>query len=188
MRLLRPQGFILNLAKRVTCGFAGAAFLGFLAMLALHHNGSIERDTLIDSSPQTVWTVLTATDDYPLWNPEISRLQGQLREGSVIEFVEGRGLPDCRQFMNVLGAILAPCVELWRRLSRCNHLDLDAIGILAIECIVFGAACEWMPVFIQYSKIFRPCPKRNFIDLLAGRCTERQMIKANTSAIVAGCR
>jgi len=40
-----------------------------------------------------VWTVLTATDDYPLWNPEISRLRGQLRESNVIEFVEGTG-PD----------------------------------------------------------------------------------------------
>lgn len=71
--------------------------MGFVAILALHHNGSIETDTLIDSSPQTVWTVLTATDDYPLWNPEISRLQGPLREGNVIEFVKGTG-PDAMVF------------------------------------------------------------------------------------------
>ncbi|MFM0505946.1 SRPBCC family protein, partial [Paraburkholderia caffeinilytica] len=89
--------FILNLAKRVIYGFAGVVFLGVLAILALHHNGSIETETLIDSSPQTVWTVLTATDDYPLWNPEISRLRGQLREGNVIEFVEGTG-PDTMVF------------------------------------------------------------------------------------------
>jgi hypothetical protein len=72
-------------------GFAGMVFLGLLAILMLHHNGSIETETLIDSSPHTVWAVLTATEDYPLWNPEISRLRGQLREGNVIEFVEGTG-------------------------------------------------------------------------------------------------
>jgi hypothetical protein len=95
--LLDRKEFTLNLAKRVMYGFAGVVFLGFLAILALQHNGSIETETLIDSSPQTVWTVLTATDDYPLWNPEISRLRGQLREGNVIEFVEGTG-PDAMVF------------------------------------------------------------------------------------------
>lgn len=71
--------------------------MGLMAILALHHNGSIETEILIDSSPQKVWAVLTATDDYPLWNPEISRLSGQLREGNVIEFVEGNG-PDAMVF------------------------------------------------------------------------------------------
>ncbi|PRX31670.1 hypothetical protein B0G75_105460 [Paraburkholderia sp. BL18I3N2] len=72
-------------------------FLAFLAILALHHNGSIETETLIDSPPQTVWTLLTATDDYPLWNPEISQLRGQFREGNVIEFLEGTE-PDAMVF------------------------------------------------------------------------------------------
>jgi hypothetical protein len=95
------------------CGFAGAAFVGFLAILALHHNGSIETDTLIDSSPQTVWTVLTATDDYPLWNPEISRLRGQLREGNVIEFVEGTG-PDAMVFHPRILAVQAVRELRWK--------------------------------------------------------------------------
>jgi hypothetical protein len=87
----------LNLAKRLMLGFSGVVFLGFVVMLALHRNGSIETETLIDSSPQTVWTILTATDDYRLWNPEISRVHGQLRKGNVIEFVEGSG-PDAMVF------------------------------------------------------------------------------------------
>jgi len=105
--------FILNLAKRVMYGFAGVVFLGFLAILALHHNGSIETETLIDSSPQTVWTVLTATDDYPSWNPEISRLRGQLREGSVIEFVEGTG-PDAMVFHPKILAVQAVRELRWK--------------------------------------------------------------------------
>ncbi|WP_157763853.1 SRPBCC domain-containing protein [Paraburkholderia aromaticivorans] len=103
----------MNLAKRVMCGFAGAVFLGFLAILALHHNGSIETETLIDSSPQTVWTVLTATDDYPLWNPQISRLRGQLREGNVIEFVEGTG-PDAMVFHPRILAVQAVRELRWK--------------------------------------------------------------------------
>ncbi|REG49337.1 hypothetical protein B0G80_5697 [Paraburkholderia sp. BL6669N2] len=104
---------ILNLAKRVICGFAGAVFLAFLAILALHHNGSIETETLIDSPPQTVWTLLTATDDYPLWNPEISQLRGQLREGNVIEFVEGTG-PDAMVFHPKILAVQAVRELRWK--------------------------------------------------------------------------
>lgn len=94
-------------------GFAGVVFLGFLAILALHHNGSIETEILIDSPPQTVWTVLTATDDYPLWNPEISQLRGQLREGNVIEFVEGTG-PDAMVFHPTILVVQAVRELRWK--------------------------------------------------------------------------
>ncbi|QIE26666.1 hypothetical protein SBC1_40580 (plasmid) [Caballeronia sp. SBC1] len=107
------EEFILKLAERVMYGFAGVVFLGFLAILALHHNGSIETETLIDSSPQTVWTILTATDNYPLWNPEISRLRGQLREGNVIEFVEGTG-PDAMVFHPTILAVQAVRELRWK--------------------------------------------------------------------------
>jgi hypothetical protein len=110
---LDRKELILNLAKRIMYGFAGAVFLGFLAILALHHNGSIETETLIDSSPQTVWAVLTATDDYPLWNPEISRLRGQLREGNVIELVEGKG-PDAMVFHPKILAVQAVRELRWK--------------------------------------------------------------------------
>ncbi|WP_144148698.1 SRPBCC domain-containing protein [Paraburkholderia sp. BCC1884] len=83
--------------NRFLLGFAGVALTGFVTLLALHHDGSIETETLIDGSPQQVWAVLTATDDYPLWNPEITQLHGQLRRGNVIEFVEGAG-PDAMVF------------------------------------------------------------------------------------------
>ena len=45
----------------------------------------------IDSPPERVWQVLTDTAAYPVWNPMISRLSGDLREGNVIEFTEGTG-------------------------------------------------------------------------------------------------
>ncbi|HEY1998834.1 SRPBCC domain-containing protein [Paraburkholderia sp.] len=82
---------ILRLAKRLIPVFAALAFVGVCVMLALHHDESIHTEVWINSPPQAVWTILTDTADYPRWNPEISRLDGALREGSVIEFVAGSG-------------------------------------------------------------------------------------------------
>lgn len=87
----------MSLLKRCVVGLLGLIVVVALALFALHRNGAIETDVLIDSSPQAVWHVLTATTDYPAWNPEISRLEGQLREGNVIEFAEGTG-PDAMVF------------------------------------------------------------------------------------------
>ncbi|PQV54672.1 hypothetical protein B0G83_101855 [Paraburkholderia sp. BL21I4N1] len=87
----------MSLVKRIVVGLLGLIVLVALALIALHRNGAIETDVMIDRSPQAVWRVLTATADYPAWNPEISRLDGQLREGNVIEFAEGTG-PDAMVF------------------------------------------------------------------------------------------
>ena len=41
-------------------------------------------DVWIDRPPTAVWPVLTDTGAYPSWNPAISSVEGNLREGSVI--------------------------------------------------------------------------------------------------------
>jgi hypothetical protein len=41
----------------------------------------LRHDIDIDAAPSVVWSVLTATAEYPSWNPFILRLEGQLREG-----------------------------------------------------------------------------------------------------------
>ena len=46
----------------------GALAVAFLALIALHSNGSIETDGWIDGPPQDVWKVLTATSSYGYWN------------------------------------------------------------------------------------------------------------------------
>jgi hypothetical protein len=87
----------LRFARRLGIAIAALLVLSVAALLAMHHDGSVETDVWIDSPPQTVWKILTATHDYPRWNPEISRLDGALVVGNVIEFSEGAG-PDAMVF------------------------------------------------------------------------------------------
>jgi len=48
---------------------------------------TIRHDVEIDASPTTVWGVLTDTARYPDWNPFITTLTGQLRDGAHLEAV-----------------------------------------------------------------------------------------------------
>jgi uncharacterized protein YndB with AHSA1/START domain len=36
----------------------------------------------LNATPERVWNILTATQDYPQWNPFIRRLDGPLTPGS----------------------------------------------------------------------------------------------------------
>jgi uncharacterized protein YndB with AHSA1/START domain len=81
----------MKLLRRLLISFAVLSGCVLLALVALHKDSSIQTEIWIDSSPQQVWQILTATADYPSWNPMISRLTGELREGNVIEFTEGTG-------------------------------------------------------------------------------------------------
>jgi hypothetical protein len=56
-----------------------------LAVFALHKDIEIETDIWIECPPAAVWQILTATDEYPSWNPFIHRLRGPLHPGSRID-------------------------------------------------------------------------------------------------------
>ena len=82
---------LFTLMKRFTASLAVIVLIAFLAVLILHQDSSIRTDTWINRPPHTVWKILTATSEYPNWNPEITRMTGQLREGNVVEFTNGSG-------------------------------------------------------------------------------------------------
>jgi hypothetical protein len=103
VRLLRR--FLISCAVLLGCAL--------LALVALHKDSSIQTEIWIDSSPQQVWKVLTATSEYPSWNPMISRLTGELREGNVIEFTEGSG-SDSMTFHPRLLSVRAPQELRWK--------------------------------------------------------------------------
>jgi|SRR5579863_2846493 len=103
MRLLR--GFFLLIA--VLCALALAG------LWAVHKNSSIRTEIWINSPPDRVWSVLTDTAAYPVWNPLITHLDGDLREGNTIRFTQGSG-PDAMTFQpRILRA--RPATELvWK--------------------------------------------------------------------------
>jgi hypothetical protein len=93
MKILRPF---------LVC-FAALGGCVLLSLAALHKNGSIRTEIWINSSPQQVWDVLTATAEYPSWNPMISRLAGELQEGQVIEITLGKGSDSMTLHPRILG-------------------------------------------------------------------------------------
>jgi hypothetical protein len=79
MRLLKPLLAVVS----------ALAVVGAVAIYADHADREITTDILIHASPQAVWQTLTATSEYPSWNPMINRINGELRAGNVIEVDEG---------------------------------------------------------------------------------------------------
>ena len=63
----------------------GVLVLLLLGLLALHKSTQIQTDIWIERPPADVWQILTATGEYPSWNPFIRRMRGELRPGSRIE-------------------------------------------------------------------------------------------------------
>jgi hypothetical protein len=67
----------------------GLTILALLTIGALWqraHPYSIETSTTIDASPDEVWAVLTDFDAYDEWNPTLTGMTGDLREGATLSF------------------------------------------------------------------------------------------------------
>ena len=73
------------LMRRSLRWFGGSVIALFLVLLALHENTEIVTDVWIERPPADLWQILTATDEYPAWNPFIRRVDGELRPGNRIE-------------------------------------------------------------------------------------------------------
>lgn len=53
--------------------------------------------TVIDASPQTIWSILTDAPNYPEWDPGVERIEGRIAPGEKItaytKLSPGRGFP-----------------------------------------------------------------------------------------------
>jgi hypothetical protein len=67
----------------------GLPIVFLLVLVALHKEKKIQTEIWIDRPPAAVWQILTATDEYPSWNPFIRHLRGQLQPGNRIEIEIG---------------------------------------------------------------------------------------------------
>src|SRR5580704_2706986 len=87
----------------VLYGWLGGLPIVFLLVLvALHKDKEIRTEIWIDRPPAAVWEMLTATDEYPSWNPFIRHLRGQLQPGNRIEVEIGPPGSDTMTFRPVV--------------------------------------------------------------------------------------
>jgi hypothetical protein len=88
---------------RVLFRWLGGSFIVFLLVLvALHKDKEIRTEIWIDRPPAAVWEILTATDEYPSWNPFIRHLRGQLQPDNRIEVEIGPPGSDTMTFRPVV--------------------------------------------------------------------------------------
>ncbi len=66
----------------------------------------------ISAPPAAVWARLTAADDYPRWNPTVTRIRGPIRLGQRLQ-IEVPSAPG-RSFRPTVVAIDAPRSMVWR--------------------------------------------------------------------------
>jgi len=67
------------------------------ALFVLHKDSSADADVLIDRPPSDVWKVVSNSAAYRNWNPFITRVDGDFREGATIRITLGTG-PDSMVF------------------------------------------------------------------------------------------
>ena len=154
----------MRLAKFICVGVLSVLALGLVALFVINRDDAIETETLINGSPQHVWRILTATDEYPRWNPEITQLRGELREGNVIEIVVGSGR-DAMVF-NPTILTVRPTQELkWK-----GHVWIPGIFDGEHRFVLEAAGSQTR--FVQ---------SETFTGLLAGRLTQGVLSSTLTS-------
>ena len=84
------RGLLLKGIAVIVVGVIGTLFV-------LHEDSSAHADILIDRPPADVWNVVSNSTAYSDWNPFITRVDGDFREGETIRIVLGIG-PDSMVF------------------------------------------------------------------------------------------
>jgi hypothetical protein len=84
-------GVNMSLGRLLLKGIV-ASVVGVIGVLfVLHEDSSVHADVLIDRPPADVWKFLSNSAAYPEWNPFITRVEGDFREGATIRIVPGTG-------------------------------------------------------------------------------------------------
>jgi hypothetical protein len=80
----------------------GLLIVFLLVLVALHKNKEIRTEIWIERPPAAVWEILTATAEYPSWNPFIRHLRGQLLPDNRIEVEIGPPGSDTMTFRPIV--------------------------------------------------------------------------------------
>jgi hypothetical protein len=123
--------------------------------LALHEDSRAHADILIDRPAADVWSVVLDSAAYPDWNPFITRVDGDFRQGATIRIVLGNG----RDSM-----VFNPTVLLVR-----PGRDLCWRGSVWIPGVFDGTHCIHLTAVPAGTRLEQT---ETFSGLLAGRLTQ----------------
>jgi hypothetical protein len=144
------RGLLLNGIVVSVVGVIGTLFV-------LHEDTSVHADVLIDRPPSDVWKVVSNTAAYPDWNPFITRVDGDFREGATIRIVLGTG-PDLMVFKPTV-LVVRPEQDLCWRGSVWIRGVFDGTHCIHLTAVTGGTHLEQM---------------ESFSGLLVGRLTKRR--------------
>ncbi|WP_172176729.1 SRPBCC family protein [Paraburkholderia elongata] len=133
-----------------------AGVVGIIGVLFfLHEDSSAHADILINRPPADVWKVVSNGAAYPDWNPFITRVDGDFREGATIRIVLGAGSDSM---------VFKPTVLLVR-----PDQDLCWRGSLWIRGVFDGNHCIHLTAVAGGTRLEQT---EHFSGLLVGRLTK----------------
>jgi uncharacterized protein YndB with AHSA1/START domain len=107
----------------------------------------------VGADPEVVWEVLTAIEDWPSWNPDVTSasLEGELTEGSRFRWRAGRAT-----IISTLQRVERPCLISWTG----KTVGLRAIHVYRLEAhgagTLVSTAESWEgPVALAFRKRMR---------------------------------
>ncbi|WP_171845180.1 MULTISPECIES: SRPBCC domain-containing protein [unclassified Burkholderia] len=143
LRRLLLKGIVVSVV-----GVIGSIFF-------MHQDGSARADVLIDRPPTDVWKIVSNSAAYPEWNPFITRVDGDFREGETIRIVLGTE-PDSMVFKPTV-LLVRPEQELCWRGSLWIRGVFDGTHCIRLTAVAGGTHLE---------------QTESFSGLLVGRLTK----------------
>lgn len=146
--------------RRWLLGGTVAGVVGiFGSLYALHEDSTVNADVLIDRPPAAVWKLVSEGAGYSNWNPFITRIDGDFKEGATIRIVLGAGTDSM---------VFKPTVLLVR-----PERDLCWRGSVWVRGVFDGTHCIRLTAAANGTHLEQT---ETFSGLLAGRLT-RDVIK-----------
>ncbi|CAE6750712.1 SRPBCC domain-containing protein [Paraburkholderia haematera] len=150
-----------------------ASVVGVIGILfALHEDLDVHADILIDRSPADVWKVVSDSAAYPAWNPFITQVDGDFKEGATIRIVLGKASD---------ATVFKPTVLTVRR----EH-DLCWRGSVGIRGVFDGTHCIHLSTVTGGTRLEQT---ERFSGILVGHLTKdvveetRQNFQAMNAAV-----
>ncbi|CAE6837221.1 hypothetical protein LMG22931_07088 [Paraburkholderia nemoris] len=133
-----------------------AGVVGVFGILyVLHEDSTVNADVLIDRPPADVWKVISDSAAYSDWNPFITRVDGDFREGATIRIVLGAGTDSM---------VFKPTVLVVR-----PEKDLCWRGSVWVRGVFDGTHCIRLTALANGTHLEQT---ETFSGLLAGRLTK----------------